>query len=342
MLIFLLFFRTMITKLKSRNQREKTGFIILEGKRLISDAIKAGLKLNTIFFSLEENLVGIPDLEKLAEKGVQFKKVFYKDLKYFSEMCTSPGIMGVFERPSNQDIANSPFCLKENKLPVTLICDNIRDPGNLGSIIRTSAAVGIEKIICVKGCVDPWETKVLRSGAGAHFRLPIIYNVDWPFIFNHIPFDKSIDVFIADHHVDEDQLINQNNQIQQLRKPLQFNQVLNEETNELMIREDSYQDEGNLLKYRNANIFTSLYMNVAFFRESIDKSTVFIVGGETKGLSNQAYKLAYDLVGTKLKIPLSSGMDSLNSSIAASIILYEMKRQFIVQQTNKSMEKSQL
>jgi len=82
-------------------------------------------------------------------------------------------------------------------LPITVICDNIRDPGNLGTIIRTCASIGCDRLIAIKGCADIWDPKVIRSGMGAHFRLPIINDVGWETIINHLP--KTSQIYLADH-----------------------------------------------------------------------------------------------------------------------------------------------
>jgi tRNA G18 (ribose-2'-O)-methylase SpoU len=53
-----------------------------------------------------------------------------------------------------------------SSVPITLVIDQVRDPGNMGSLIRTAAAVGCERILLSKGCVDLWDPKVIRSGMG--------------------------------------------------------------------------------------------------------------------------------------------------------------------------------
>jgi TrmH family RNA methyltransferase len=70
-------------------------------------------------------------------------------------------------------------------LPSTLdqsavLLDNLQDPGNLGSILRSAAAAGIKKIYCSAGTASAWSPKVLRAGMGAHFLLDIYENVDLP------------------------------------------------------------------------------------------------------------------------------------------------------------------
>jgi TrmH family RNA methyltransferase len=62
---------------------------------------------------------------------------------------------------------------------LVLILDGIADPGNLGTILRTAAAAGADVVILAPGCVDPYNPKVLRSGMGAHFRVPLARQA-WP------------------------------------------------------------------------------------------------------------------------------------------------------------------
>lgn len=82
-------------------------------------------------------------------------------------------------------------------LPITVICDNIRDPGNMGTVIRTCAAVGCDRLLAMKGCVDIWDPKVIRSGMGGHFRLPIINDIGWELVQKHIP--ENSKVYLADN-----------------------------------------------------------------------------------------------------------------------------------------------
>jgi RNA methyltransferase, TrmH family len=63
-------------------------------------------------------------------------------------------------------------------LDFILVLDAIRDPGNLGTILRTAAAAEVQGVILASGCVDPFSPKVLRSAMGAHFRLPLLV-LDW-------------------------------------------------------------------------------------------------------------------------------------------------------------------
>ena len=79
---------------------------------------------------------------------------------------------------SKQDLAH---------LPITLILDNVRQPDNMGAILRVAAAIGVRRVLLVKGCVDAWQAKALRSAGGAHFHLPIFGNVEWETIHEQLP-----------------------------------------------------------------------------------------------------------------------------------------------------------
>ncbi|KOC67252.1 RNA methyltransferase-like protein 1 [Habropoda laboriosa] len=181
---------SLMTKLKSRKRREKANEIILEGQRLIKDAIKAGIMPNKIIFNDSSDIK-----EFKFPEDVTLYKVTYKTIQLWSSLITSPGLLGIFKVP---DIQNN--IAADNALPLTIICDNIREPGNLGSIMRVAAGVGCEKLIIMKGCVDLWDPKVLRSAAGTHFRLPIHAFPTW----NQVPslISENCNIFITDSNFD--------------------------------------------------------------------------------------------------------------------------------------------
>ncbi|KAL0112560.1 hypothetical protein PUN28_012109 [Cardiocondyla obscurior] len=135
------FISSLMIDIKTKKNREKSGQILLEGFRLIQDAIQAGLTPKIIFFSR------ISDIQLLSlSEEVELYKIPYRTIQLWSNLTTSPGIMGIFKIP-DMAARNVP----ENAIPLTIICDNIREPGNLGTIIRAAAAVGCEKLILMKG-----------------------------------------------------------------------------------------------------------------------------------------------------------------------------------------------
>lgn len=109
-----------------------------------------------------------------------------------SPVVDGVGILFLIKIPEASDV---------NPFTETLILENIQDPGNLGTILRSAAAFGIEQIICSTGTVSAWSPKVLRSGMGAHFELKIfekcnlkdeISRLKMPIFATSLEADKSI------------------------------------------------------------------------------------------------------------------------------------------------------
>lgn len=322
-------FANTMMQLKMKRKREKLNKVLLEGKRLIADALKAGVQCESIYFTLPENIEGLP-LDTLKED--QIKKVLYKKMKIWSDMTTCPGIMGVFRKPSVDQIE---LQRSGDTIPVSVILDNIRDPGNMGTLIRTAAAAGCTQLLLSKGCVDPWELKVLRAGAGSHFRIPIYSGIAWEHMPSYVT--PETPVYLADHRSDE--LIG-------ARAPYSEDDAdLDEETSD---SEEEVDDEDSRYRIMTADgqrlTVDKSYRNMDELEDCkqigvpqyeytaaryAHAPSVLVVGGETQGLSLQAHKLAVDCVGARVHVPANNGVDSLNTSIAAAIILYEMRRQML-------------
>nr|CAD7195272.1 unnamed protein product [Timema douglasi] len=173
-------FSNIMTLVKSKNKREKGKLILLEGKRLIADAILSGFPLQMVFFSRLSDLKNL----NLPSFGVQVYKLPYKTLSLWSDVSTSPGIVvhsakirtlisssSAVEQPKTtsalDNYATEAGIMKippvdkkmpgPEDLPLTILCDNIREPGNLGTILRTAAAVGCHQVLLTKvgPCVFP-------------------------------------------------------------------------------------------------------------------------------------------------------------------------------------------
>lgn len=151
------FIETKLVRARFPSVRRK--LIILEGKRLMNDAIKSGVVAEKIFFIDATLLKSLHDQQKLVEDGTRFYQIEDFMMRKISLATTPPGILGVFLRSCEAETAS-----RSASFPIHLIADNIRDPGNLGSLIRSAAAVGAENVICTKGCVDPWSHKVVNAG----------------------------------------------------------------------------------------------------------------------------------------------------------------------------------
>ena len=75
----------------------------------------------------------------------------------------------------------------QETLPMTLILDNVRNPDNFGGILRAATGAGCRSVIATKGCVDPWQSKVLRAAAGAHLNIQINVDKKWNEIEQLLP-----------------------------------------------------------------------------------------------------------------------------------------------------------
>lgn len=152
---------------KKAGVRRKEGKAVLEGSRLIGDALEQSFVPDYVLY--EPGKVDYDLLSKLQNTKTKVYEVTDDIIKHVSDTQNSQGIAGVFRLPKPK--------LPENPQRV-LILDAIREPGNMGTILRSAGAAGVEVIILATGCVDPYNPKVLRGGMGAHFRLPIA-EADW-------------------------------------------------------------------------------------------------------------------------------------------------------------------
>ncbi|XP_020816246.1 rRNA methyltransferase 3, mitochondrial [Drosophila serrata] len=198
---------TLLTTVRSRKRRDKNRQIIIEGRRLIREALQCGLKMEALIFSQKDQLALIKEEvgRSQLESGSKIYKVPQHDLKTWSSLVTPPGLMAIFDRPSDKGLEQNlteQQQLGTRPLPITVVCDNIREPNNLGSIIRTCAALPCRQVVVTHGCCDPWESKALRGGCGGQFRLPILDDVTWEELSSSIPRETADNckIFIAENN----------------------------------------------------------------------------------------------------------------------------------------------
>ena len=142
-----------IKKLNSKKYRNEFNSFLVEGEHLVEEAYKKGLLKYLI---IDENIDYKLDVETII--------VSNNILKYISELDNPPKIIGVCEKLKEKPIGNK-----------VLILDNIQDPGNLGTIIRSCVAFNIDTIILSKNTVDLYNSKVIRATQGMIFNIGIVY-----------------------------------------------------------------------------------------------------------------------------------------------------------------------
>lgn len=162
-----------IIKLKEKKHRDNYCKYLIEGVKLIKEAIQENAKIEKIIICedalnssfLQKNLG--QDLEKFECVSVP-NSIF----KILTDVENPQGILAIVEKTSNEEKI-------DYTQDIILALDDVQDPGNLGTIIRTADSVGLKQIIISKGTVDAYNSKVIRSTMGAIFRVKIIIAQDF-------------------------------------------------------------------------------------------------------------------------------------------------------------------
>lgn len=162
-----------LNKLYRSRKRRQEGVFILEGKRLIEAALAGGADFKQVFltpafFKSAENKKLIALLEKEAE-------IIFLTEELLQKTASTVNPQGVLALVKEAVFKGKDFYQGKNKI---LLLDRIQDPGNMGTMIRTAAAAGFDGIIALKGSVDIYNQKVIRSTMGGIFSIPIRQKVD--------------------------------------------------------------------------------------------------------------------------------------------------------------------
>ncbi|MBC7473835.1 MAG: RNA methyltransferase [Candidatus Sericytochromatia bacterium] len=236
-------------KLHNRKERKENNLFIIEGEKLIKEAIQEGLKLPYLF-SIEENQNNFDNF--LEIENYEIPRHF---MEFISTTDSPPPYLAISEI-----IKWSENYL--NKSDLIIIVNELQDPGNFGTIIRSAEAAGVGCVYATKGTVDLFNPKVVRASMGSIFRQPVIYLDN---------LNDFIEKIINDHW-----------------------QVL----------------------------LTTPYTENNLNHYNYQGKTAIFIGNEGQGLRQ-------DLLDNykTIKIPMLGNVESLNTSIAASIVLYEVMRQ---------------
>ena len=252
-----------IKKLKEKKYRDETNEYIVEGIKLVKEAIEEKVNIKTIVICEDcEELQKENAEKKHIEQGLLYEIAKYeciyvtqKIFKLLSEVQTPQGILAVVEKGDSIENIN----YSED---IILALDGIQDPGNLGTILRTADSANLKQIILSENSADPYNPKVVRSTMGAIFRMNII-------------------------------------KTENLAKTLQM-----------------------IKKHKFEIVATSLDTEKSIYNINYNKK-VIVIGNEANGVSKEIQ----DLSNEKVKIPMLGKTESLNASVAASIIIYEYVRE---------------
>lgn len=148
----------------SARTRRSEKSCVIEGIRLVEEAAQSAWLPRSVFHTNAISARGMALVNRLAQTGVPVFQIDETIMRSISDTQTPQGVLAVVPFPQ-MDLPVSPGFI--------LIPDNIRDPGNLGTMLRTALAAGVELVIIPSGSVDPFSPKVMRSAMGAHFHLPL-------------------------------------------------------------------------------------------------------------------------------------------------------------------------
>lgn len=155
-------------KLKQKKYRDEENKFIIEGIRFVEEGIRTG-NIEHIFYS--QKLLETRGCERILGKHSSIYEVSDAQLKELCDTENPQGVAAIVNKRKwdIEDIKNDFF----------VICDGIQDPGNMGTIIRTCDAAGVGAVGIIKGSVDIYNPKTLRSTMGSIFHLPVIIYDDF-------------------------------------------------------------------------------------------------------------------------------------------------------------------
>ncbi|MDN5276893.1 MAG: methyltransferase, TrmH family [Clostridiales bacterium] len=246
-----------VKMLHHKKYRDIYGQYLVEGVKMVKEAVEQGESIWALVVARGFDWSGF---KEQLDVGVDSLRVLIVEDRLFSSISdtqTPQGLMAVVNKKEyrlEQLLCRPSFFIA--------VLDQIRDPGNLGTIIRTLDAAGGDGVVLLKGCTDPYSPKVVRSTMGSIFRVPL-YEVD-----DHIDF---------------------------------FNRLLEAKAHVLV----SHLHGSNLFEWPGG----------------YDKIAV-VIGNESEGVRQEICGFASSLV----KIPMPGGAESLNASVAAGILIYEVLR----------------
>ncbi len=166
------FFKELVKLAGSARQRNKSNQTLLDGAHLLAAYLDAGMLPQHILLNAaalrDDEIAGL--LQRI--KNVPVTQLDDKLFAELSELKTPTGILALIDLPRPDiPITQSRFAL---------LLEDIQDPGNLGSMLRSAAAAGCDAVFLSQGCADAWSPKVLRAAMGGHFALRIYEQQDLP------------------------------------------------------------------------------------------------------------------------------------------------------------------
>jgi TrmH family RNA methyltransferase len=298
-----------IRDLHTTRGRKKSGLFLMEGPHLLDALLASELLPEEIYYQpelLQRTPEGRELLARLLHPSGPWSRlprfeVGERVAEALSDAQTSQGVVCVLSTRLFQP-ARILQRRPQAQRPALLILDDLADPGNLGTILRTGLAADVAEIILTPHCVDIFSPKVVRAAAGAHLSLPIWPNLSWSEIAAHV-----------ERHCSPQQ---------EPGEAVQHGEKSEHEPGEAMQRSGAKNTRARSIETGRVFVAEARATH-PYDAEDLAHPFALIIGNEAHGPSSEARQLA----NRAISIPLANGVESLNAAMAAGIVLFEAARQ---------------
>lgn len=291
-----------IRDLHTTRGRKKSGLFLMEGPHLLDALLASELLPEEIYYQpelLQRTPEGRELLARLLHPSGPWSRlprfeVGERVAEALSDAQTSQGVVCVLSTRLFQP-ARILQRRPQAQRPALLILDDLADPGNLGTILRTGLAADVAEILLTPHCVDVFSPKVVRAAAGAHLALPIWPNLNWSEIAAHV--EKHCGPRAAHS---------------------------SQQPGEAAQRGEKSEHGTRSRSAESGRVFVAeARATHPYDVEDLAHPFALIIGNEAHGPSPEARQLA----NRAISIPLANGVESLNAAMAAGIVLFEAARQ---------------
>jgi TrmH family RNA methyltransferase len=163
---------TVARDLTRRKARERSGLFVAEGVRTVEELLASPLRISGALTCdlIDRTPRGAVLVAALHGRGIDVVRVSEREFLSATDTEQPQGVLAVAEQPVHTLDSAVP-----DAAPLRLlVLDGIQDPGNVGTLLRTAFALGVNATVALPGTVDPWNAKVVRSAVGMQFRHPTI------------------------------------------------------------------------------------------------------------------------------------------------------------------------